>query len=107
MNRTLIQNNMVNALERKLKFPELIAGFDLVQQEDLGHPLVDFAPELIFFQRERLKFFSLNSQELDLSAELLQPEPGFPHVTPRRCWESRLESFRTTQFLDKVATAGL
>lgn len=48
----LILNNMVHALERKLAFPELISGYDLVQQEDLGQPLIDLAPELIFFQEQ-------------------------------------------------------
>lgn len=48
----LILNNMVHALERKLAFPELISGCDLVQQEDLGQPLIDLAPELMFFQEQ-------------------------------------------------------
>ncbi|ETN44351.1 uncharacterized protein HMPREF1541_10531 [Cyphellophora europaea CBS 101466] len=52
LNRTLILNNMIHALERKLAFPDLISGYDLVQQEDLGQPLVDLAPELIFFQEQ-------------------------------------------------------
>jgi adenosine deaminase CECR1 len=52
LNRTLIANNMVNALEMKLAFPELISGYDLVQQEDLGAPLIELAPELIFFQEQ-------------------------------------------------------
>lgn len=44
------------ALGRKAKFPELISGYDLVGQEDLGRPLSDVAPELVWFreQAERL-----------------------------------------------------
>jgi adenosine deaminase CECR1 len=48
--REVILANMMNALERKLAFPDLIGGYDLVQQEDLGAPLIDLIPELIFFQ---------------------------------------------------------
>ena len=51
-NRTLIQNNMVNALGRKLAFPDIIAGYDLVQQEDLGQPLITLIPELIWIQEQ-------------------------------------------------------
>lgn len=38
------------ALDRKRDFPELVSGYDLVAQEDLGHPLIDLAPELLWFQ---------------------------------------------------------
>jgi adenosine deaminase CECR1 len=50
--REVILANMINALERKLAFPELISGYDLVQQEDLGAPLIDLLPELIFLQEQ-------------------------------------------------------
>jgi len=33
----------------KLKHPDLIAGYDLVGQEDLGRPLKDLLPELFWF----------------------------------------------------------
>ncbi|KNG48809.1 adenosine deaminase family protein [Stemphylium lycopersici] len=35
----------------KLEFPEIIAGYDLVGQEDLGRPLSDLAPELFWFRK--------------------------------------------------------
>jgi adenosine deaminase/adenosine deaminase CECR1 len=43
------------ALERKRKFPQLFSGYDLVAQEDLGRPLADLAPELIWFQQQAEK----------------------------------------------------
>lgn len=42
--------------ELHLKFPNFIAGFDLVGQEDLGRPLIDFAPELLKLPDD-IKFF--------------------------------------------------
>lgn len=46
------------ALERKQRFPELFSGYDLVAQEDLGRPLSDLAPELIWF-REQTEYLNL------------------------------------------------
>ncbi|KAF2112106.1 hypothetical protein BDV96DRAFT_581128 [Lophiotrema nucula] len=43
--------SMKQCIEMKLEFPELIAGFDLVGQEDLGRPLSDLAPELFYFRK--------------------------------------------------------
>ena len=40
------------ALERKQKYPELFSGYDLVAQEDLGRPLSDLAPELVWFRQQ-------------------------------------------------------
>lgn len=40
------------ALERKQNFPELFSGYDLVAQEDLGRPLSDLAPELVWFREQ-------------------------------------------------------
>jgi len=40
------------ALERKQRFPELFSGYDLVAQEDLGRPLSDLAPELVWFREQ-------------------------------------------------------
>ncbi|PYI30350.1 adenosine deaminase family protein [Aspergillus indologenus CBS 114.80] len=54
--RASLTSSMKVALGRKAKFPELISGYDLVGQEDLGRPLSDVAPELVWFreQAERL-----------------------------------------------------
>lgn len=43
---------MKRALIFKQKYPDLISGYDLVSQEDLGRPLSDLAPELIWFQQQ-------------------------------------------------------
>ncbi|KIX01491.1 uncharacterized protein Z518_09217 [Rhinocladiella mackenziei CBS 650.93] len=51
-NRTVIIDAMKAAMQRKVTFPELFSGYDLVAQEDLGRPLVDIAPELIWFQEQ-------------------------------------------------------
>ena len=40
------------ALQRKQNFPELFSGYDLVAQEDLGRPLSDLAPELVWFRQQ-------------------------------------------------------
>lgn len=40
------------ALAQKQKFPYLISGYDLVGQEDLGQPLLELAPELVWFRRQ-------------------------------------------------------
>ncbi|KAL2755570.1 hypothetical protein ACRALDRAFT_2041905 [Sodiomyces alcalophilus JCM 7366] len=39
-------------LEFKQLWPEWIAGFDLVGEEDMGRPLKDFVPELLAFQQK-------------------------------------------------------
>ncbi|KAF2796110.1 Metallo-dependent hydrolase [Melanomma pulvis-pyrius CBS 109.77] len=43
--------SMKQCIEMKLEFPNLIAGYDLVGQEDLGRPLQDLAPELFWFRK--------------------------------------------------------
>lgn len=43
--------NMKEVIQLKQEFPELIAGYDLVSQEDLGRPLVDLLPELFWFKK--------------------------------------------------------
>lgn len=50
--RDKIIADMQNALVKKAKYPKLLSGYDLVSQEDLGRPLSDLAPELIWFQRQ-------------------------------------------------------
>ncbi|KAK6508364.1 hypothetical protein TWF506_010458 [Arthrobotrys conoides] len=48
--REYIEENMRYCVEVYKKFPDIIAGFDLVGQEDLGRPLVDLIPELKYFE---------------------------------------------------------
>jgi len=50
---------MKACIEAKKAFPNLIAGFDLVGQEDLGRPLQDMIPEIFWF-RKRLAEEGLN-----------------------------------------------
>ncbi|PWY90865.1 adenosine deaminase family protein [Aspergillus heteromorphus CBS 117.55] len=50
--RASLTKSMKIALERKTKFPELFSGYDVVGQEDLGRPLADMAPELLWFREQ-------------------------------------------------------
>ncbi|KAF1998680.1 Metallo-dependent hydrolase [Amniculicola lignicola CBS 123094] len=43
--------SMKQCIEMKLEFPSLIAGYDLVGQEDAGRPLADVTPELFWFRK--------------------------------------------------------
>lgn len=49
-NRDIVES-MKQCIEMKMAFPELISGFDLVGQEDLGRPLVDLVPVLFWFRK--------------------------------------------------------
>ncbi|KAI0146169.1 adenosine deaminase-related growth factor [Xylariaceae sp. FL1272] len=49
--REIIQD-MDNCITTKLTHPHLVAGYDLVGQEDLGRPHVDCIPELMWFMRQ-------------------------------------------------------
>ncbi|KAJ5931025.1 hypothetical protein N7466_006518 [Penicillium verhagenii] len=51
-NRASLTRSMKIALQRKQNFPELFSGYDLVAQEDLGRPLSDLAPELVWFREQ-------------------------------------------------------
>lgn len=51
LSQQLIRPGMKQCIEMKVEFPELIAGYDLVGQEDLGRPLADLAPELFWFRK--------------------------------------------------------
>ncbi|CAK3740746.1 adenosine deaminase family [Lecanosticta acicola] len=46
-----IVEDMKHCIAMKLEFPELLGGFDLVGQEDLGRPLADLLPELFWFKK--------------------------------------------------------
>lgn len=48
--RNVIES-MKQCIEMKLEFPSLIAGYDLVGQEDLGRSLSSLAPELFWFRK--------------------------------------------------------
>jgi adenosine deaminase CECR1 len=47
-----IVEDMDSCLTIKLEFPHLIAGYDLVGQEDGGRPLKDVLPELFWFRKQ-------------------------------------------------------
>ncbi|KAM5472592.1 putative adenosine deaminase [Microsporum ferrugineum] len=47
-----ILTSMRNCLQAKKAYPHLIAGFDLVGQEDLGQPLAALAPQVIWFRQQ-------------------------------------------------------
>ncbi|RYP55326.1 hypothetical protein DL768_000081 [Monosporascus sp. mg162] len=49
--RSIIQD-MDNAITTKITHPHLIAGYDLVGQEDAGRPLRDLLPELFWFRKQ-------------------------------------------------------
>lgn len=46
---------MKQCIAMKQLFPHLIAGYDLVGQEDLGRPLSDLIPELFWFKKKCLE----------------------------------------------------
>ncbi|KAF2751336.1 Metallo-dependent hydrolase [Sporormia fimetaria CBS 119925] len=50
-NKRMVIESMQQCIVMKQRFPELIAGFDLVGQEDLGRPLADLTPELFWFRK--------------------------------------------------------
>ncbi|KAI0134205.1 adenosine/AMP deaminase [Xylariales sp. AK1849] len=47
-----IVQDMDNCITTKITHPHLIAGYDLVGQEDLGRPLCDVLPELFWFRKQ-------------------------------------------------------
>lgn len=51
-------DSYVNILEQiKSAYPNFVAGFDLVGQENLGNPLVAFIPQLLKLKEKGTKFF--------------------------------------------------
>lgn len=50
-NKRQIVESMKQCIEVKREYPDMIAGFDLVGQEDLGRPLKDLTPELFWFRK--------------------------------------------------------
>ncbi|KAF1988553.1 Metallo-dependent hydrolase [Aulographum hederae CBS 113979] len=51
LEKRAIISDMKACIELKKAFPDLIAGYDLVGQEDLGRPLQDLVPELFWFKK--------------------------------------------------------
>lgn len=47
-----ILRDMDACLATKARFPHLVAGYDLVGQEDAGRPLRDLVPELLWFRAQ-------------------------------------------------------
>ncbi|WEW60676.1 ADGF domain-containing protein [Emydomyces testavorans] len=47
-----IVESMKQCILTKINFPDLVAGFDLVGQEDEGRPLVDLLPILFWFKKQ-------------------------------------------------------
>lgn len=47
-----IAHDMLECIAMKQEFPDLIAGYDLVGQEDLGHSLAELTPELFWFKKQ-------------------------------------------------------
>ncbi len=54
-NKKLIVQSMKDCIAVKKAYPDLVAGFDLVGQEDLGRPLADMTPELFWFRKRCLE----------------------------------------------------
>lgn len=46
-----VVEDMKQCIAMKREFPELLGGYDLVGQEDLGRPLADLLPELFWFKK--------------------------------------------------------
>jgi adenosine deaminase CECR1 len=47
-----IVSSMKDCIEVKKACPDVVSGFDLVGQEDLGRPLADMTPELFWFRKK-------------------------------------------------------
>ncbi|CAK7268286.1 hypothetical protein SEPCBS57363_003018 [Sporothrix epigloea] len=74
--RDKVKAALDECLEFKEKWPEYIAGFDLVGQEDMGRPLRHFVPEFLAFQEAcarrglRIPFLFHCGETLDMGTEV-------------------------------------
>lgn len=50
-----VVESMKSCISMKKAFPDLISGFDLVGQEDMGRPLADLTPEIFWFRKRCLE----------------------------------------------------
>jgi adenosine deaminase CECR1 len=57
VNNETMQDNIAEYFKIQEKYPDLIAGFDLVGQEDLGQPLSAYAHELLSIANQTKFFF--------------------------------------------------
>ncbi|PRP85858.1 hypothetical protein PROFUN_06132 [Planoprotostelium fungivorum] len=55
IDRDMMRSSMDECIRLKLKYPNLICGFDMVGQEDKGHPLSYFEEELWQFKRKQIE----------------------------------------------------
>ncbi|KAK2801913.1 hypothetical protein FQN51_005062 [Onygenales sp. PD_10] len=52
LSNRMIAENMKRCIAIKQKFPQLIAGYDVVGQEEKGRPLADLVPVLFWFKKK-------------------------------------------------------
>lgn len=52
LDKRRIIEDMDSCITIKMAYPHLIAGYDLVGQEDMGRPLKDLLPELFWFRKQ-------------------------------------------------------
>ncbi|KAL7914188.1 hypothetical protein GGI35DRAFT_237311 [Trichoderma velutinum] len=52
MDREKVKYALAECIEFKKKWPQWIAGFDLVGEEAKGHPIKEFVPELLEFKKQ-------------------------------------------------------
>ena len=73
--KSLVED-MKKCIEMKQLFPDLICGYDVVGQEDLGRPHADMVPELFYFKKTCMEegvdipFFFHAGETLDTGGEV-------------------------------------
>lgn len=56
-NPASVEEYIKNAITLKTYFPHFVVGFDLIGQEDLGKPLINFMPQIQELQAEKMNFY--------------------------------------------------